>query len=171
MVDFRALAGAELRWVRTGFLPAAFALFHEETEIGSVAWENLFSSHAVLRTDGGSWHVRRKGLRHLVVEDEASGDVVAAMRLHLFGSGELAFADGRTVAFRRNALLPPAWSFFDGADAEGSELLTVRGRMAELFRGGFCTIQPAGVAMPDAGLLALLGVYVLVRRARRRARH
>ncbi|HEX9107712.1 MAG TPA: hypothetical protein VF832_10800 [Longimicrobiales bacterium] len=171
MVDLRALAGAELRWVRTGFLPAAFALFHDDTELGSVAWENLFSSRAILRTDAGEWRVHRKGLGHLVIEDAASGGVVAAMRLHLFGSGELAFADGRTVAFRRTALLPPAWSFFDGTDAGGSELLSVRGRVAALFRGGSARIEPAAAAMPEAGLLTLLGIYILVRRARRRARH
>jgi len=171
MVDIRALAGAELRWVRTGFLPAAFALFDDQTEIGSVSWEKLFSSHAILRTDGGEWHVRRKGFRHLVIEQPATGDVVAAMRLHLFGSGELAFTDGRTVAFRRTAFLPPAWSFFDGANADGSELLSVRGLVAELFRGGVCVVQPAGAQIPEAGLLALIGIYVLVRRARRRSRH
>ena len=167
MPDLLAIAGIELQWLRTGFLPAAFSLRWNDTELGSLAWESLFSSRAVARTPVGAWRFQRLGFRGLTIEDADTGQPVATMQFHLFGSGELTFADGRVLALRHTALLPPVWAF---QDADGAALVVVRGRAAALLRGGHCRIEPAAATLPEAGLVALLGIYILVRRARRRAR-
>ena len=63
-------------------------------------------------------------------------------------------------AWHRTAQLPghAAW------------LAAVRGRIGALWRGGYCRLEPGAAEQPEAALVALLGIYVLVRRARRRAR-
>lgn len=167
MPDLQSFAGAGLRWVRTRYLPAAFSLLWHDAEVGSVAWERLFSSRALLSAGEGVWRIRRVGFWNLAVTNAADDQPVATLTLHPFGSGELHFAEGRTLALRRAGLLPPTWSF---RDANGSDIVTVRGRFGALWRGGDCTIEPAGAGEPEVGLVALIGIYVLVRRARRRAR-
>lgn len=166
MSDVLTLAGIELRWLRTGFLPAAFALRWNETELGSLAWEGLFTSRALARTPAGVWRIRRRGLRGLTIDHAETGQPFGTMLFRLFGSGELTFTDGRVFALRRATLFPPAWSFVNN---DGSPLVTVQGRVAALLRGGSCRIEPAAASLPEAGLVALLGVYILVRRARRRS--
>jgi hypothetical protein len=167
VTDPRELAGARLRWVRTRYLPAGFSLRWHDTEVGSLRWESLFSSRALARSGERSWRLQRHGLRGVAIEDGSGDSPVATLAVHGLGSAELSFRDGRTVTFRRSGLLPPSWTFFDSL---GSPLLRVRGYLAMLFRGGHCDVEPAAAAYPEAGLIALLGVYVLVRRARRRAR-
>ncbi len=166
MADVLSAAGVDLQWVRTGFLPAAYALRYDDRELGSLAWEGLFSSRALARTPAGTWRIHRHGLRGLAIDQGETGQPVAAMRFQLLGSGELTFADGRVLALRRAALFPPAWSF---VAADGAPLVTVQGHFAALWRGGQCRIEPEATALPEAGLVTLLGVYILVRRARRRA--
>lgn len=167
MPDLESLAGANLRWVRTRFFPLAFSLRWQGIEIGSVAWERLLFSSALLTAGEGVWRIRRIGFWSFGITDAATDAVVATLDLHPFGSGELHFADGHTLALRRASFLPPTWSF---RNENGSDVVTVHGRLASLFRGGDCTIEPAGAAEPEVGLVALIGIYVLVRRARRRAR-
>lgn len=159
--------GATLHWTRSRFIPAAFSLLWNGTEVGSVAWERLFSSSALLRAGEGMWRIRRIGFWSFAVTDAAHDAVVATLDLHPFGSGELHFVQGRTVALRLASFLPPSWSL---RDENGSEIVNLRGRFASIFRGGDCTIQPAGASEPEVGLVALVGIYVLMRRARRRAR-
>ncbi len=166
MADLREIAGVELTWSRAGYLPAAYAIHWNGTEIGTLAWERFFTSHAIARADGTAWRIRRHGFRQLLVEDAASGDAVASVRLHLFGSGELDFADGRHLALKRTSLLPRGIAF---QDQLGSDLVSIHGHLASIFRGGYCRIEPAGAELPEAALVALLGVYILIRRARRRA--
>jgi hypothetical protein len=167
MPDLREIAGEELTWSRAGYLPAAYAIHWNGTEIGTLAWERFFSSRAIARAGDGAWRIRRHGFRQLLIEDARSGDAVATMHLHLFGSGQLEFADGRRLTLHRASLLPLALAF---QDQVGSDLVNVRGHWAAIFRGGYCRIEPAGAALPEVALVALLGIYILIRRARRRAR-
>lgn len=167
MPDLQSLAGADLRWVRSGFAPAAFSLrFHEE-EVGRVAWERLFTSRAILQAGESAWRIRRQGFGSYIARDAATDEPAAMLAVHPFGSGELTFADGRSLVFQRASLLPSIWVFRDQA---GTDVVSVRGHLAALFRGGECRIEPAGASLPEVGLVALTGIYTLVRRARRRAR-
>lgn len=165
MSDTLALAGVELPWVRTGFFPAAFSLRWNDVEVGSLQWESLFSSRALARTPTGAWRIRRSGLRGLSLHDPDSDQPIGSATLHLFGAGELVLP-GRQLALRRAGILPPALAFHD---ADGVPLLVVQGHMAALFRGGVCRFQPAATTLPEAGLVALLGMYIMIRRARRRS--
>lgn len=166
MADVRELAGELLSWRRAGYMPSIFALQWRGVEIARLAWDGVFTSRATAFAGDFTWHIRRRGFRHLEVTTDA-GDVVAEMHLQLFGSGELELAGGRRILFRRASLLPPAWTFQDEA---GSPLVSVRGHLGSLWRGGDAVVEPAGATFPEALLVALLGIYVLIRRARRRAR-
>ncbi len=166
MPDVQSLAGVELPWVRTGYLPAAFALRWGDIEVGSLSWEKLLSSHAIARTAAGAWHIRRAGLQGLVLQDAASDGPVGTVRLHLFGSGEITLPGG-TLALRRAGVFPPALRI---DDPSGMPLVTVQGRWGLLWRGGVCRFEPAAATLPEVGLVALLGMYIMIRRARRRAR-
>ncbi len=161
-----SLAGVELPWVRTGYLPAAFALRWDETEVGSLYWEKLFSTRAIARTAAGAWRIRRSGLRGLVLHDAESDQPIGTVRTHLFGSGEIALPGG-TLALHRTGVLPPALRIDDPA---GMPLVTVQGHWATLWRGGICRFEAAAASLPEVGLVALLGMYIMIRRARRRAR-
>lgn len=163
----RSAGSLELRWSRVALFPAVYRLLWQEQEIGELSWEGLFSSRAVAVAGNGAWRIRRRGFFGIAIEDANSGEPVGEMRLHAHGA-ELEFVDGRQFPFRRAGLFPPAWRFLDPA---GSTLLQVRGYLGMLFRGGTCTIEPAGEALPETRLLALFAMYVLIHRARRRARH
>ncbi len=165
MSDTLSLAGVELPWVRTGFFPAAFSLRWNDVEVGSLEWEGVFSSRALARTPTGAWRIRRSGLRGLLLDDADSGQPIGTVQLRVFGSGEVTLP-GRQLALRRASLLPPALAFQDDS---GSPLVVVRGHIATLFRGGVCRFEPAATTLPEAGLVALLGIYITVRRARRRS--
>ncbi len=167
MPELENFVGTSLRWTRTRFLPAAFSLSWNGAEVGSIRWESLFSSRALLHAGAGTWRMRRAGLVTYTIADAATDAPVATLQVNLFGSGELHFADGRTLVLRRASLFPPTWSF---RNATGSDVVTIHGRLATLWRGGDCTIEPAGASEPEVGLVALIGIYTLVRRARRRAR-
>ena len=167
MPDLESFAGATLRWVRTKYFPAAFSLLWNGTEVGSVAWESLFSSRALLRAGEGVWRIRRISIWSYGVTDATSDAIVATLDVHPFGSAELHFASGRTLLLRRASILPPVWAF---RNEGGSDAVTIHGRFGALFRGGDCTIEPAGAGEPEVGLVALIGIYTLVRRAKRRAR-
>ncbi len=166
MPDLQSLAGVELPWVRTGYLPAAFALRWDDTEVGSLQWEKLFSSHAIARSAAGVWRIGRSGLRGLFLHDAESDRPIGAVRLHLFGSGEIELPGG-TLALHRTGVFPPALRIDDPA---GLPLVTVQGSWGALWRGGVCRFEPAAPSLPEVGLVALLGMYIMIRRARRRAR-
>src|SRR5512142_2019205 len=110
MADVRELAGELLSWKRAGYLPSAFALEWRGVEIARLTWDGAFTSRATAIAGDFTWHIARRGFRNLEVTTE-SGDVVAAMRLHLLGTGELELAGGRRILFRRAGVFPPAWIF------------------------------------------------------------
>ncbi len=166
MMDLRELIGAELRWVRTGYWPAAFALRWNEFDVGTLTWERIFSWRAIARTAGDAWRIRRRGLRTYTLEQVESGAPVATLLLRL-GPDEIQMVDGRRFELRRVSLFPPASLF---RDSMGSDLVTLRASFATLWRGGTCRLEPAAASVPEAALVALVGIYVLVGRARRRAR-
>ncbi len=167
MPELLSLAGVELPWLRTGFFPPAFSVRWDDVEVGSIQWEGLFTSRALARTPTGAWRIRRAGFRGLALEDADAGQLVGTVRLHAFGSGEVTLP-GRTLALRNAGILPPALAF---DDESGSPLVVVRGHIATLFRGGVCRFEPAAATLPEVGLVALLGIYITIRRARRRARN
>ncbi len=166
MADLQSLVGVELPWVRSGYLPAAFTLRWDETEVGSLQWEKLFSSHAIARTAAGAWRIGWSGIRSLFLRDADTDQPIGGVRLHLFGSGEIALPGG-TLALRRAGIFPPALRIDDPG---GMPLVTVQGSWALLWRGGVCRFEPAAATVPEVGLVALLGMYIMIRRARRRAR-
>ncbi len=166
MMDLRELIGAELQWVRRGYWPAAFALRWNEYDVGTLAWENLFFSRAVARSAAGAWRIRRGGFRTFNIEALDTGAPVATLTTKLLVA-ELPFVDGRKLELHRAALLPPVSVF---RNQLGSDLVTIRGRFGMLWRGGTCRLEPAAAELPEAALVALVGIYVLLRRARRRAR-
>lgn len=166
MMDLRELIGAELRWVRTAYWPAAFALRWNEFDVGTVAWERVFSWRAIVRTAADAWRIRRRGLRTYTLEQAESGAPVGTLVLRL-GPDEVQMVDGRRFELRRVSILPPASVF---RDSLGSDVVTVRASFATLLRGGSCRLEPAAAEVPEAALLALVGIYILVGRARRRAR-
>lgn len=166
MMDLRELIGEELQWVRSGYWPAAFALRWNEYDVGTLAWEHVFTSRAVARTAAAGWRIRRRGFRTFTLESVESGAPVGTLTLH-FLAAELQFVDGRKLELRRASILPPVSVF---RNEWGSELVTVRGRLGMLWRGGTCRLEPAAAETPEAALIALVGIYVLLRRARRRAR-
>ncbi len=166
MMDLRELIRTELQWVRRGYWPAAFALRWNEFDVGTLAWENIFLSRAIVRTAAGAWRIRRQGFRTFAIEALETGAPVATLTTRLLAA-DLQFADGRKLEMRRVTLFPPVSVFRNEA---GSELVTLRGRWALLWRGGSCRLEPASAELPEAALVALVGSYVLLRRARRRAR-
>lgn len=167
MMDLRELVGAELQWVRTTYFPTAFALRWNEFDVGTLTWTNIFSSRAIARTAADAWCIRRRGLRTYLLEQADSGAPVGTLVLQLFGAGEIQLVDGRRLELRRVSLFPPLSVF---RDALGSDLVSLRPRFATLWRGGVCRLEPATAEVPEAALVALVGIYILLRRARRRTR-
>ncbi len=166
MMDLRELIGEELQWVRSGYWPAAFALRWHEYDVGTLAWENIFTSRALARTAAAGWRIRRRGFRTFTLEDLDSGAPVGTLTTR-FLAADLQFVDGRKLELRRASLLPPVSVL---RNEWGSDLVTLRGRFAMLWRGGTCRLEPPAAETPEVALAALVGIYVLLRRARRRAR-
>jgi hypothetical protein len=168
--ELRELAGQEVEWRRTRWLPRAYALRHGETVVAELEWATGLSGTAMARVGERTWRLARRGVfpPEIAVLEPGNGLEVGRVLLRLSGRGTFVLVGRSSYDWRRAAPFSREWGFFD---LYGSPLVRVLPRFFLGRHRGRCIIEPAGAAAPELPLLLVLGVYLTIRRLKRRAAH
>lgn len=168
MKSLRDVMGRELIWHRVRLAPARYELRVGDETLVVLDQPRLFGREVHVSANGGEWRIRRPRLfsRGLSIRNVAADSEAAEYRGGLRG-GTLRTADGREYRITPAGILPRTLAL---SLATGSGVITVSWRFPPLGRVARTSIEPAGAAEPQLGLLAAIAFYVLLVRRRRAAR-
>ena len=160
MKSIRNIAPATLHWVQLRVIRHEFELRFEDELHGTLRWEKAFGSLASGTSDDGQWTFKRVGFLNprVTVRQPGSDLDIAIFKPGWTGSGVLEFPDGRRFQWGQKDFWRLEWIFVEA----GQELLRFKSKAGSLKMKVRVDLSPSVKDLPEASLLASLGMYLLV---------
>jgi len=160
MQSIRKTAPATLHWVQLRVVRHEFELRSEDELYGTLRWEKTFGSLAAAASDDGQWRFKRVGFLNprVTVRQPGSDLDIAIFKPGWTGSGVLEFPSGRRFKWEHKDSWRLEWIF----EEAGQELMRLKSKAGSLKMKVRVDISPSVKNLPEASLLASLGMYLLV---------
>ena len=160
MQSIRKIAPATLYWVQLRAIRHEFELRSGDELCGMLHWEKAFGSLASATSDDGQWTFKRVGFLNprVTIRQPGSDMDIAIFKPGWTGSGVLEFPSGRRFQWEHKDFWRLDWTFQES----GQELLRFKSKAGSLKMNVRVDLAPSVKTLPEASLLALLGMYLLV---------
>jgi hypothetical protein len=160
MQSIRKIAPATLHWVQLRGIRHQFELRSEDELCGTLRWEKAFGSLASSTSDDGQWTFKRVGFLNprVTVRQPGSDLDIAIFKPGWNGSGVLEFPDGRRFQWEHKDFWRLEWIF----EEAGQELCRFKSKVSSLKMKVRVDLSPSVKNLPEASLVASLGMYLLV---------
>jgi hypothetical protein len=160
MKSIRKIAPATLHWVQLRAIKHEFELLSGDELCGTLRWEKAFGSLASATSDDGQWTFKRVGFLNprVTVRQPGSDLDIAIFKPGWTGSGVLEFPSGRRFQWEHKDFWRLEWTFQEASQ----ELLRFKSKAGSLKMKVGVDLSPSVKNLPEASLLASLGMYLLV---------
>ena len=160
MQSIRKIAPATLHWVQLRAIKHEFDLRSEDELCGTLRWEKAFGSLASATSDDGQCTFKRVGFLNprVTIRKPGSDLDIALFKPGWTGSGILEFLGGRRFQWEHKDFWRLEWTFQEA----GQELLRFKSKAGSLKMKVRVDLSPSVKDLPEASLLASLGMYLLV---------
>lgn len=165
MKSLHEIRREQLEWVQPLVFWRAYELIGGSDRLASLVWRRsrrIFGkSVAMAETTDGQWEFTRTVFTYPRVTVRPAGEslLTAELEVRWGGSGQLVFADQRQYTWLRTDRWGQDWKFI-GPD--GSFLLQFGLNESSWRRQGHLQIAPWAFDLPELGLLATLGWYLVL---------
>ena len=160
MQSIRKIAPATLHWVQLRAIKHEFDLRSEDELCGTLLWKKAFGSLASATSSDGQWTFKRVGFLNprVTIRQPGSDLDIAMFKPSWTGSGVLEFPSGRRFQWEHKDFWRLEWTFQEA----GQELLRFKSKASSLKMKVRVDLSPSVKNLPEASLLASLGMYLLV---------
>jgi len=160
MQSIRKIAPATLHWVQIRAIKHEFELRSGAELCGTLRWEKAFGSLASSTSEDGQWTFKRVGFLNprVTVRQPGSDMDIAIFKPGWTGSGVLEFPNGRRFQWEHQDFWRLQWTFQEASQ----ELLRFKSKASSLKMNVRVDLAPSVKSLPEASLLASLGMYLLV---------
>jgi hypothetical protein len=160
MQSIRKIAPATLYWVQLSAMKYEFELRSGDELHGKLRWEKAFGSLASATSDDGEWTFKRVGFLNprVTIRQPGSDLDIAIFKPGWTGSGVLEFPNGRRFQWEHKDFWRLEWIF----EEAGQELMRLKSKAGSLKMKVGVDLSPSVKNLPEASLLASLGMYLLV---------